>query len=110
MDLRADMCCDSAHKTLSVLTGGAYLHISKNAPAVLKENAERAMRLFASTSPSYLILQSLDKANAVIEDTGYRRDLAVFSKRAGELKKTLEFARFFVLFVMFAYINLVCGA
>lgn len=92
MDLGADMCCDSAHKTLPVLTGGAYLHISKNAPAVLKENAERAMGLFASTSPSYLILQSLDKANAVIEDTGYRRDLAVFSKRAGELKKTLEAA------------------
>ena len=30
MDLGADMCCDSAHKTLPVLTGGAYLHISKN--------------------------------------------------------------------------------
>ena len=28
--LGADMCCDSAHKTLPVLTGGAYLHLSKN--------------------------------------------------------------------------------
>lgn len=91
MDLGADMCCDSAHKTLPVLTGGAYLHISKNASAVLKENAERAMGLFASTSPSYLILQSLDKANAVIEDTGYRRDLAVFQK-SGRIEKTLEAA------------------
>ena len=27
MDLGADLCCDSAHKTLPVLTGGAYLHI-----------------------------------------------------------------------------------
>ena len=29
--LGADMCCDSAHKTLPVLTGGAYLHLSKRA-------------------------------------------------------------------------------
>ena len=28
IDLGADLCCDSAHKTLPVLTGGAYLHLS----------------------------------------------------------------------------------
>lgn len=66
LDLGADMCCDSAHKTLPVLTGGAYLHISKTAPEVFSENARRAMALFGSTSPSYLILQSLDIANAYI--------------------------------------------
>ncbi len=35
MDLGADLCCDSAHKTLPVLTGGAYLHIkaSEDEPA-----------------------------------------------------------------------------
>lgn len=63
MDLGADLCCDSAHKTLPVLTGGAYLHISRNAPAEFRGWAERALSLFASTSPSYLILQSLDLAN-----------------------------------------------
>lgn len=66
LSLGADICCDSAHKTLPVLTGGAYLHISKDAPSFLCENAERAMALFASTSPSYLILQSLDMANAYL--------------------------------------------
>ena len=68
--LGADMCCDSAHKTLPVLTGGGYLHISKNAPAELARHAKKAMALFASTSPSYLILQSLDLANAYMCD-GY---------------------------------------
>ena len=29
LDLGADICCDSAHKTLPVLTGGAYLHFSE---------------------------------------------------------------------------------
>ena len=28
LDLGADLCCDSAHKTLPVLTGGAYLHVA----------------------------------------------------------------------------------
>jgi len=68
VDCGADMCCDSAHKTLPVLTGGAYLHISHSAPALLCENAEQAMSLFASTSPSYIILQSLDRANAYLSD------------------------------------------
>ena len=59
----ADLCCDSAHKTLPALTGGAYLHIAQNAPALFARDAERAMALFASTSPSYLILRSLDLLN-----------------------------------------------
>ena len=58
MDLGADICCDSAHKTLPVLTGGAYLHISKNAPEYFRACAKHAMALFGSTSPSYLILAS----------------------------------------------------
>lgn len=63
LDLGADMCCDSAHKTLPVLTGGAYLHISKSAPSFFSEQAKSVMCLYGSTSPSYLILQSLDRAN-----------------------------------------------
>ena len=64
MALGADACCDSAHKTLSCLTGAAYLHLSADAPSGWAERAEEAMALFASTSPSYLILQSLDRMNA----------------------------------------------
>lgn len=63
MDLGADLCCDSAHKTLPVLTGGAYLHVGPGAPAAFREEGRRAMALFGSTSPSYLILQSLDLCN-----------------------------------------------
>lgn len=63
MDAGADLCCDSAHKTLPVLTGGAYLHIGKNAPERMAENAKTAMALFGSTSPSYLTLSSLDFCN-----------------------------------------------
>ncbi len=65
MDLGADMCCDSAHKTLPVLTGGAYLHI-RDAHAAT--HAKNALALFGSTSSSYLILQSLDLCNRFLLD------------------------------------------
>ena len=68
IDLGADIVCDSAHKTLPVLTGGAYLHISRTAPAVFKNRAKDALALFGSTSPSYIILSSLDKFNGNIPD------------------------------------------
>ena len=81
LDLGADLCCDSAHKTLPVLTGGAYLHLSKACPSALPPMAGAAMRLFASTSPSYLILQSLDLCNRTLAGV-FRARLA---ERAAEL-------------------------
>ncbi len=64
--LGADICCDSAHKTLPTLTGGAYLHISKSFKPYNKTDVRNMLSLFASTSPSYLILQSLDLTNAYL--------------------------------------------
>lgn len=86
--LGADLCCDSAHKTLPVLTGGAYLHIGKGAPAEIVQNAERALSLFASSSPSYLILQSLDQCNAYLAGD-YREKLAALCRRTADMKERL---------------------
>lgn len=88
MDVGADMCCDSAHKTLPCLTGGAYLHINKNAPTFLQENAQNAMAMFGSTSPSYLIMQSLDKVNGMLAN-GYGDKIKKTVKRVELLKNKL---------------------
>lgn len=88
MDLGADLCCDSAHKTLPVLTGGAYLHISKNADPNYLKIARSSLALFASTSPSYLILQSLDLCNAYLAN-GYRARLAACVDRIEKTKTRL---------------------
>lgn len=63
IDLGADICCDSAHKTLPVLTGGAYLHLAPSVSNEFDDIPRDALALFGSTSPSYLILQSLDAVN-----------------------------------------------
>ena len=88
IDLGADLCCDSAHKTLPVLTGGAYLHISPML-ALSREMVKNALALFGSTSPSYLILQSLDAANAYLAD-GYKERLADFTNATRALKVRLS--------------------
>lgn len=89
IQLGADLCCDSAHKTLPVLTGGAYLHIAKDAPELLHSHAQNALALFASTSPSYLILQSLDAANRSLAD-GFAADLASLAAALDQAKKQLS--------------------
>ena len=83
----ADICCDSAHKTLPVLTGGAYLHISRNAPKGMTKKAKAAFSVFGSSSPSYLILQSLDAFNASAEK--FCAELAGFLQQAAGLKAKL---------------------
>lgn len=59
------MSAESAHKTLPVLTGGAYLHF---ADGVEFSRAKEMMALFGTSSPSYLILESLDRFNGMIAD------------------------------------------
>ena len=89
MDQGADLCCDSAHKTLPVLTGGAYLHINKNAPAAFREKARQAMALFGSTSPSYLTLASLDLCNQSLAGD-YPDRLAEMAERLHQLRRRLK--------------------
>lgn len=81
--LGADMCCDSAHKTLPVLTGGAYLHVrdEKFVPEL-----RRDMALFGSTSPSYLIMESLDLCNKYLAED-FRAELAETVKLVSDFKE-----------------------
>ncbi|MDE6132861.1 MAG: aminotransferase class I/II-fold pyridoxal phosphate-dependent enzyme, partial [Oscillospiraceae bacterium] len=84
----ADMCCDSAHKTLPVLTGGAYLHIGEGLCSGLIPVIKRCMALFGSSSPSYLIMASMDLCNKYLSE-GFRDDLLRTVKKISDLKKQL---------------------
>ena len=88
IDLGADLCCDSAHKTLPVLTGGAYLHLSDSLNQVWKNDVKHFMEYFSSTSPSYLIMASLDATNEVL-DTTFRNSLFECIQSVASLKNTL---------------------
>lgn len=88
IDLGADMCTDSAHKTLPALTGSAYLHISRSLPDVYARCAKDALALFGSTSPSYLILASLDELNATLAST-FKDELSALICKLDGLKGEL---------------------
>lgn len=88
IDLGADLCCDSAHKTLPVLTGGAYLHLSPALPKSFAEQAKNALALFGSTSPSYLILRSLDLCNLHL--LKFKEELASFIPLLEGARERLE--------------------
>ena len=92
--LGAAMCADSAHKTLPVLTGGAYLHISKEYEAFCAD-ARWAMSLFASTSPSYLTLCSLDLCNKRLSED-YSRRLSETCREVEKTKDALAELGFFI--------------
>lgn len=61
----ADFWCDSGHKTLPGLTGTAYLHTSRK---FFREKVKKYMSMLGSSSPSYLLLASLDLTNDYIEN------------------------------------------
>ncbi len=89
IDLGADMCCDSAHKTLPVLTGGAYLHVSKQSKYGFERYVKNALSLFGSTSPSYLVLCSMDKANQRLA-LGFKQEVLCACEKTKKVKDVLK--------------------
>ena len=84
----ADIVVQSAHKTLPALTMGAYLHYNTN--KVKQESVKKYLEMLQSSSPSYLIMASLDKARHFLatyqrEDEVYLMDKINYFR--SELKK-----------------------
>lgn len=85
----ADMCCDSAHKTLPVLTGGSYLHCARSDLYGFSEIVKSATAVFGSTSPSYLILQSLDLCNKYIDEK-IKADISACIEKVNEIRAVMK--------------------
>lgn len=88
----ADITVDSAHKTLPSLTGAAMIHFNYDIP---REDILANMLAFASTSPSFLILSSLDYACEWCKKNKGRFEEA--RHRTDRLKEKLADAGIFVV-------------
>ena len=64
----ADMVVQSAHKTLPALTQTAYLHIREARIDALR--IQRILSIIETTSPSFILMASLDIARYVMETEG----------------------------------------
>lgn len=86
----ADLVIQSAHKTLPSLTQTALAHWSSD--LVPAEEFARQLAIFETSSPSYLLMGSLDHCYALLERQGaalweaYRKNLEAFDRRTTELR------------------------
>ena len=70
-ELGSDCTVMSAHKTLNALNGAAYLHV--NGTRIDRERLERALSMFQSSSPSYVIAASAETAALTLDKTAWQR-------------------------------------
>ncbi len=91
-----ELVVDSAHKTLSCLTGAALLHVGADLKGEREEIAfalRASMRLFSSTSSSFLVLLSLAEELAHIREEFDGKNYAPFACRCeliARVRKTLD--------------------
>jgi arginine decarboxylase len=85
--LGADVSVISAHKTITSFTQGAMLHVA--GPAIAHDKMRTAFDLVHTTSPSGVILASLDRSRALMEDHG-KRLLGAALLLADELRSGLR--------------------
>ena len=94
--LGADIVIESAHKTLPCLTGAALLHICSD--VVSKAKIAESIRTFASSSPPYPIIYSLDDMTHLLKRKGeklfnsYNKKLDRFYEKALSLKKIFVYS------------------
>lgn len=87
----ADIVIQSLHKTLPALTGTAILHIKGD--LVKEEDVRRELSIFETSSPSYILISSIDECLDLIERNGkklfldYQENLKYFYNEAKALKK-----------------------
>nr|WP_236588288.1 aminotransferase class I/II-fold pyridoxal phosphate-dependent enzyme [Tumebacillus amylolyticus] len=81
MESGADMAVQSTHKTLGALTQASMLHV--RGPQVDRARLRKRLQLVQSTSPSYLLLASLDVARHQMQTEGH----AMMSQAIEAVKK-----------------------
>lgn len=87
LQLGADVVVQSAHKTLPALTMGSFLHV--NSHRISNERVNRYLRMFQSSSPSYLILASLDDARHYVGSYA-QEDHRVFADKHKQFVESLK--------------------
>lgn len=83
----ADLVIQSLHKTLPSLTQTALLHVKGNRVSV--EKLERYLSVFQSSSPSYVLMASMDSCIRYMRDEG-RQAMEIYAGRLHRLRKNLS--------------------
>lgn len=89
LELGADIVVQSAHKTLPAMTMASFIHMKSS--LVSEQKVNRYLRMLQSSSPSYLLLASLDDARSYV--TNYTEtDYAYFIEKRQQFIESLTMA------------------
>jgi arginine/lysine/ornithine decarboxylase len=83
----ADIVVQSAHKTLPALTMGAFLHV--NSSRIEEYRLKQALQMVQSSSPSYLIMASLDLSRLYVESLPSATLMQII-KQAEEMRNFID--------------------
>ncbi len=88
MEQGADIVIESLHKTMPALTQTSLLHVMN---PKLDERVRRYLQIFQTSSPSYIFMQSMEKAvafgvNNKAEFVKYGRRLEIFAEKCDSLR------------------------
>lgn len=86
LDMGADIVVHSAHKTLPAMTMASFLHVRSN--LVSYERVAHYLQMLQSSSPSYVLMASLDDARAYVESY-HEEDKVLFMERRLAFMKRL---------------------
>lgn len=95
----ADLVINSVHKTLPALTQTALLHV--NGSYVNRELLKRFLKIYQTSSPSYLFMASIDNALRIIQKDGEKK-FDLFYERYLHMLRELKHCRY----LEFPYQNL----
>src|SRR5690606_11931986 len=87
LTMGADAVVHSAHKTLPAMTMGSFLHIQGSLIAV--DKVRKYLRMLQSSSPSYVIMASLDDARSYIQ-TYSQADKKSFEEKRHQFVESLK--------------------
>ena len=83
----ADICIQSAHKTLPAVTQGAYLHVKGS--RINMDRLRFNLSMLQTSSPSYIIMSYLDIARELMEQEG-RQKLETLADIIARFNKEIE--------------------
>lgn len=89
LELGADAIVHSLHKTGGSMSQSSMLHISQNS-IIDEEQIEKALKLMHTTSPSLMLLASLDAARANLETNRGKNQIERAVKNAKYLRQRID--------------------
>lgn len=91
----ADVVVQSAHKTLPAMTMASFMHV--NSELVNVDKINHYLRMLQSSSPSYLLLASLDDARYYIQTYMESDGAYIIEKKISGLKHYVPLVHFMSL-------------